>query len=123
MNTTSPLSAFFQKIRDDKRIHTSHISIYVFLFERLSSREAAPASSTPPSLRGGTTKQPLSSREAGPPALRAIQISRSQIMSQCKIASIATYHKCMRELHDLGYIIYNPSYHPILGSAITLVDL
>lgn len=49
-------------------------------------------------------------------------ISRRQVMSCCKIRGIATYHKCMRELHGFGYIQYVPSYHPIRGSSVKLSD-
>jgi hypothetical protein len=49
-------------------------------------------------------------------------ISRRQIMHLCKIRGIATYHKCMRELHAFGYIDYQPSYHPVKGSAVRLND-
>jgi hypothetical protein len=40
-------------------------------------------------------------------------------MAYSKIASIATYHKCIKKLDEYGYISYKPSYHPRLGSQIT----
>ncbi len=43
-------------------------------------------------------------------------ISRRQLMSYSRIASFATYHKCIKELVANGYIGYKPSYHPIEGS-------
>ena len=39
-----------------------------------------------------------------------------------KIASIATYHKCMKELNSKGYIRYDPSFNPYRGSLVTLFD-
>jgi hypothetical protein len=45
-------------------------------------------------------------------------ITRKALMAYSKIASIATYHKCMRELDTYGYISYQPSYHPKLGSQV-----
>ncbi|MCD8741975.1 hypothetical protein LT679_15280 [Mucilaginibacter roseus] len=39
-------------------------------------------------------------------------------MAYSKIVSIATYHKCIRELDAYGYISYQPSYHPKLGSQV-----
>ncbi len=45
-------------------------------------------------------------------------ITRKTLMSYSKIASIATYHKCIRELDTYGYIRYQPSYHPKLGSQV-----
>ncbi|MGN6637691.1 MAG: hypothetical protein ACTHJ8_02190 [Mucilaginibacter sp.] len=45
-------------------------------------------------------------------------ITRKTLMAYSKIASIATYHKCIRELDACGYISYQPSYHPKLGSQV-----
>ena len=39
-----------------------------------------------------------------------------------KISSKATYHKCMRELNDKGYIKYEPSYNPFKGSMVILFN-
>lgn len=43
-------------------------------------------------------------------------VSRRQLMLYSRIASFATYHKCIKELVAYGYIRYEPSYHPIKGS-------
>jgi hypothetical protein len=45
-------------------------------------------------------------------------ITRKAMMAFSKIASIATYHKCIKELDAYGYINYQPSYHPKQGSQI-----
>jgi len=45
-------------------------------------------------------------------------VTRKALMAFSKIASIATYHKCIKELDSYGYIRYRPSYHPKLGSQI-----
>ena len=45
-------------------------------------------------------------------------VTRRELMAISKIASIATYHKCIRELDAYGYIRYQPSYHPKLGSQV-----
>jgi len=49
-----------------------------------------------------------------------VLITRRKIMQIAHIGSIATYHKCLRELDRYGYITYIPSYHPLLGSKIFL---
>ena len=46
------------------------------------------------------------------------RVTRKLLMRYSKIASVATYHKCMRELQEAGYIRYQPSYHPKLGSLV-----
>ena len=45
-------------------------------------------------------------------------ITRKTVMGFSKIASIATYHKCMKDLDAYGYIKYHPSYHPGKGSLV-----
>ncbi|WP_426587536.1 hypothetical protein [Mucilaginibacter sp. R-33] len=45
-------------------------------------------------------------------------VTRKKLMAFSKVASIATYHKCIKELDEYGYIRYQPSYHPRLGSLV-----
>jgi len=49
-----------------------------------------------------------------------IYISRLKVMELAHIGSIATYHKCIRELEDFGYIDYIPSYHPGIRTEVWL---
>lgn len=49
-------------------------------------------------------------------------ITRKTVMTYAKIASIATYHKCIRELDEYGYILYKPSFHPAKGSLVYWQD-
>lgn len=49
-------------------------------------------------------------------------INRKSLMIFSRIASVATYHKCIRELDNFGYIRYQPSYHPKQGSVVWLPD-
>jgi hypothetical protein len=45
-------------------------------------------------------------------------VNRKELMAFSKIASVATYHKCMRELDSRDYIKYAPSFHPKTGSLV-----
>lgn len=45
-------------------------------------------------------------------------VTRKTLMTFSKVASIATYHKRIKELDEYGYIRYQPSYHPKLGSQV-----
>lgn len=47
------------------------------------------------------------------------QVSRSGLMEISKISSTRTYHKCIKKLIRLGYIVYTPSYHPEFGSRVS----
>lgn len=50
-----------------------------------------------------------------------IKISRRKVMRLAHIGSFMTYHKCIRDLQQWGYIQYIPSYHPALGSRVVLM--
>lgn len=41
-----------------------------------------------------------------------IKVSRSKIMLLSHINTLPTYHKYFKELQDMGYFLYRPSYHP-----------
>ena len=84
-------SAFVQLLNDD-RITVCHLSVYVALFFRWHQN----AFNNP------------------------VSITRREIMKLAHIGSIATYHKCINELQQFGFIEYWPSYHPSLGSQIRL---
>lgn len=41
-----------------------------------------------------------------------ISITRKEVMLIAHVKGIATYQKCIRELHNNKYIIYKPSFDP-----------
>ena len=49
-----------------------------------------------------------------------VPVTRKWIMRLAHISSIATYHKCIRELQEFGYLIYSPSFNPSVGSRVSL---
>ena len=91
---TSPALTGYTKLlrcmSKDERLNATHISLFTGLFVHWQ--------------RSGFTSP--------------FAVTRKTLMSYSKIASIATYHKCMRELDAYGYISYQPSYHPKLGSQV-----
>jgi hypothetical protein len=87
------IKGFLQAITEDPRIGTSHISLYLVLFQCWID---------------GECKEP-------------VLIQRSVVMKVAKISGVATYHKCIRELHDYGYIRYQPSYHPACHTKVYLL--
>ena len=78
------LTAFFRLIEEDNCISTSHISVYVALFHLWMENDFQ----------------------------NPFFISRQVVMKAAKINGLATYHRCMKDLHRLQYIRYLPSYHP-----------
>lgn len=95
MNYIKHLTGFFNKSNQDHSISPTHISLYLALFQRWNLNRF---------------KNP-------------IIISREEMMITSKIKSKATYHKCMKELHERNYIIYKPSYNPYEGTEVILPDL
>lgn len=49
-----------------------------------------------------------------------ISVYGRDLKKRAKIFAPATYHKCMGELKEYGYIRYVPSYNPVLGSLVYL---
>lgn len=94
MNYIKHLSGFFNKVSADDRLNPTHVSLYVSLFQFWNA-----------------------CRFHNP-----ISISRQEAMNVSKISSKVTYHKCIRELHQFGYLRYEPSYNPFKGSLVYLFD-
>ena len=94
MNYIKHLTGFFDRIIQDRNLNPTHISLYVALFQFWNINRF---------------QNPIS-------------ITRDEVMRICKISSKATYHKCMRELNDKGYVKYEPSYNPYKGSMVILFD-
>lgn len=95
MNYIKHLTGFFIRIAAEETIYPTHISLYLALFQ---------------SWNINRFKNPIA-------------ISRDEMMKASRIASKATYHKCIKELQSLGFIDYIPSYNPYSGSEVFLHDL
>lgn len=95
MNYIKHLTAYFDRVVDDHSLNPTHISLYIALFQFWNLNRF---------------QNPIS-------------ITRDEVMRISKICSKATYHKCMRELHEKGYVIYEPSYNPFRGSLVHMVNL
>lgn len=90
MEALKPLSDFFLAIEKDYRISTTHIGIYAALLQYWKKHQYA----------------------------NPIQVFSYEIMSIAKISASTTYHKCIRNLSDYGYIKYEPSYRRNKGSKV-----
>lgn len=51
---------------------------------------------------------------------KKIFVSRSRLMRHSHLRTIPTYHKYFKELQELGYFNYTPSYHPAVRSYVIL---
>jgi hypothetical protein len=79
-----------RKMSKDERLNATHISLFTGLFVQWQRNDY---------------QSPF-------------PVTRKLLMAHSRIASIATYHKCIRELDEYGYIRYQPSYHPKKGSLV-----
>ena len=94
MNYIKHLTGFFEKIINDHSLNPTHISLYISLFQCWNLNRF---------------QNPIS-------------ITRDEVMRISKICSKATYHKCIKELHEKGYLNYEPSYNPFRGSLVFLFN-
>lgn len=85
------LQAFFASADNDVRLSATHLGVYFVLYKLWLAQGCKDF----------------------------VQITRKLVMKKAKI-SVATYHKCISELQQWGYIKYYPSYNPVIGSTIIL---
>ena len=94
MNKICCLSDFFEAAVTDARISITHVGIYAALLEYR--------------VQNGF--------------INPIQVFSHEIMRIAKLSSSMTYHKCVRQLCEYGYIKYEPSFNRKKGSKIYFID-
>jgi len=93
MEQLKPLTDFFTAIAKDPRIGVSHISLYCALLQNCNE----------------------------PGRDSVIPIVGAEVMKAAKISGLGTYHRCIRDLHDYGYLRYQPSYNHRKKSKVYLM--
>jgi hypothetical protein len=83
-------SKWIRRMGKDQRLMATHVSLYTALFIHFQ-RNAF---------------------------ISPFPITRAGLMACSRIASVATYHKCIKELDEFGYVRYQPSFSPKQGSLI-----
>ena len=87
------LMRFLNRMADDGRLNTSHISLcFALVICWDQQRHKLP-----------------------------FRISRTILMDYGKIGSISTYHICIKDLISFGLITYVPSYNSYQGTLVTLL--
>lgn len=92
MNYIRHLNAFYNLVKKDDRLAASHISLYMALFQYWNFN-----------------------RFQNP-----FPVYRDNMMQLSKIGSKNTYHKCIKELHELKYIYYHPSLSRFLPVKVSI---
>jgi hypothetical protein len=93
MEPAAVLSHFYAFVVQEATIGSSHISLYMALYQLWSCNKLA----TP------------------------ILVRRKEVMKLAKIGSPATYHRCLKQLIEVGCIKYEPFPNPALKSKLYLV--
>lgn len=86
-------TSLYLKITKDTRITVWHLSLYMSMLSLWQ--------------QGGFETQ--------------VKISRDKLMAMARFKSITTYHKCISNLSDFGYIKYKPTYDCYAGSAVEII--
>ncbi len=81
---------FHERLKDDKRLHSSHVSLYMALLIMWNQNLFA----------------------------NPFVITRKDLMRLSKLGSIATYQKCIYELVAFGYIEYKPTFNSFVGTKV-----
>jgi len=77
-------SKLIKRMGKDERLMATHMSLFTALFIHFQRNDFA----------------------------SPFPVTRAGLMSCSRIASVATYHRCIKELNDFGYICYQPSFSP-----------
>ena len=94
MNYIKHLNAVFQKFYSDKKLNTTHVSLYMALFQFWNINRFP----------------------------EEFYIDRQEIMQLSKIGSTATYHGCLKQMNTWKYLKYMPSHNPYKGSKIKMFN-
>jgi hypothetical protein len=81
MDLALQLNGFYSKARSDHRIGATHISLYFALLYSAYGRSGD-----------------------------YFHLDKISIMKRSKVCSRVTYHRCLRALHEYGYVEYLPSF-------------
>ncbi len=88
------ITEFIELIQDDPRISPAHVSLFLAIITTCKKQEG---------------KMP-------------VPIFKKNIIKQAKI-SPATFHRCINDLNNYGYVKYMPSYNSLLGSLVYVSKL
>jgi hypothetical protein len=93
MSEIPDIALFMEQIRMDPRIGPLHISLYLAIFYCWR-------------LQGGND---------------VVEFTGKELMPIAKIAGGTPFYRCIKQLHEYGYIRYEPSFNPAVKSRAVLV--
>lgn len=93
MNYIKHLNGFFQYLEQDERMTAYHVSLYLSCFRIWNINRF---------------KNPF-------------PICRFEMMRSARIGSVNTYARCIKQLHEWGYIKYSPAANMHSGSMVSCI--
>jgi len=94
MSEIPDIALFMDQVRVDPRIGPLHISLYLAIFYCWC-------------LQGGND---------------VVEFTGKELMPIAKIAGGTAFYRCIKQLHEYGYIRYEPSFNPAVKSRAVLVS-
>lgn len=94
-NNVNQLLNFLQKAQNDSRLNIRHLALISALIQLAYQQNER----------------------------KIIRVSRSRLMALSHINTIPTYHKYFKQIQEMGYIKYTPSYHPDFRSTVEFLVL
>jgi hypothetical protein len=94
MNEIPEIALFMEQARIDPRIGPLHISLYMAIFYFW-----------------------IQQGRNGP-----VQFTAKELMPVAKIAGGTPFYRCIKQLHQYGYIVYEPSFNPWVRSKVILLE-
>jgi hypothetical protein len=92
MNYIHHMNQFLRIVKNDARLSPSHISLYMALFQQWNENYFH----------------------------NPITLHRQEILTMAHIGSKNTYSRCLKELHDFGYLIYQPAPHKYQRAMVSM---
>lgn len=94
MNYIKHMNWVFDQFSHDHRLNPNHITLYISLFHQWNVARFS----------------------------RRIYIFKERLMNSAKIRSRTTYHRCIHDLQQWGYIKYYPSKNAFKGSRVEIIS-
>lgn len=94
VNYIHHLNEVLERFAKDGRLNPPHVSLYMALFRFWNLYYFKPS----------------------------FYIQREEVMALSKIGAKATYHRCLKDLSNWSYILYEPSFNPFKGSRVHMFD-
>ena len=85
---------YYERISKDERLDMEHLNLYISIYYWWAQNKFQ----------------------------NPVAITSKIILTMSRLKTITVYNKCIRDLHDYGYIKYIPSFHPELGNMVYVVE-